>query len=150
MPGLAGIVAPRGRLRAEASRRLLQRLGGPGDRLTAVTLGGASFAHAGLPVPVDQGGLARGAEVLVVATGVPALVKGDWIRECAVVVDIGITRTDDGLGGDVEIDKAFEWLEDLATIQDGQHYAPVKQSSMRVFSEEEKAVLNEESLGFMV
>ncbi len=49
-----------------------------------------------------------------------------------------------------EIDKAFDWLEDLATIQDGRHYAPVNQSSIRVFSEEEKALLNDESLGFLV
>ena len=49
-----------------------------------------------------------------------------------------------------EIDKAFDWLEDLATIQDGRHYAPVNQSSIRVYSEEEKALLNDESLGFLV
>jgi Smg protein len=49
-----------------------------------------------------------------------------------------------------EIDKAFDWLEDLATIQDGGHYAPVAQTSIRVFSEEEKAVLNQESLGYLV
>jgi Smg protein len=49
-----------------------------------------------------------------------------------------------------EIDMAFDWLEDLAIIQDGKYYVPVKQSSIRVFSEEEKAVLNEESLGFLV
>lgn len=49
-----------------------------------------------------------------------------------------------------EIDQAFNWLEDLADIQDGAHYAPVKQSSMRVFSEEEKALLTGDSLGFLV
>lgn len=49
-----------------------------------------------------------------------------------------------------EIDQAFNWLEDLAFIQDGAHYAPVKQSSMRVFSEEEKALLTDDSLGFLV
>jgi Smg protein len=49
-----------------------------------------------------------------------------------------------------EIDKAFDWLEDLATIQHGRHYAPVNQSSIRVFSDEEKAVLNEESRGFLI
>ena len=49
-----------------------------------------------------------------------------------------------------EIDKAFDWLEDLATIQDGGHYVPVTQSSIRVFSNEEKAVLNDESLGFLI
>ena len=49
-----------------------------------------------------------------------------------------------------EIDKAFDWLEDLATIQDGGHYAPVNQTSIRVFSDEEKAVLNEESRGYLI
>ena len=49
-----------------------------------------------------------------------------------------------------EIDMAFDWLEDLAIIQDGKHDVPVNQSSIRVFSEEEKAVLNEESLGFLM
>ena len=49
-----------------------------------------------------------------------------------------------------EIDMAFDWLEDLAIIQDGAHYVPVNQSSIRIFSEEEKAALNEESLGFLV
>ena len=49
-----------------------------------------------------------------------------------------------------EIDKAFDWLEDLASIQDDKRYAPVNQSSIRVFSDEEKAVLNEESRGFLI
>lgn len=49
-----------------------------------------------------------------------------------------------------EIDKAFDWLEDLATIQDGGHYAPVNLSSIRIFSEEEKAILNDESLSYLV
>ena len=49
-----------------------------------------------------------------------------------------------------EIDMAFDWLEDLAIIQDNAHYVPVNRSSIRVFSEEEKAVLNDESLGFLV
>jgi Smg protein len=49
-----------------------------------------------------------------------------------------------------EIDKAFDWLEDLATIQDGGFYAPVNQASIRVYSEEEKAILNEESQGYLV
>lgn len=49
-----------------------------------------------------------------------------------------------------EINQAFNWLEDLACIQDGAHYVPVKQSSMRVFSDEEKALLNDASLSFLV
>jgi len=42
------------------------------------------------------------ADVLVAAVGVPWLVRPDWIHEGAAVVDVGLTRTDDGLRGDVD------------------------------------------------
>ncbi|MEZ4265815.1 MAG: bifunctional methylenetetrahydrofolate dehydrogenase/methenyltetrahydrofolate cyclohydrolase FolD [Myxococcota bacterium] len=42
------------------------------------------------------------ADIVVVAVGVPELVRGHWIREGAVVIDVGISRTVDGrLVGDV-------------------------------------------------
>ncbi len=42
-------------------------------------------------------------EIVVVAAGKPGLVKGEWIKPGAVVVDVGINRLDDGrLVGDVE------------------------------------------------
>ena len=44
----------------------------------------------------------RGADVLVVAIGRPGLVTPDMVKEGAAVVDVGITRTDAGLVGDVE------------------------------------------------
>ena len=47
------------------------------------------------------------AEILVVAAGKPGLVKGDWIRKDATVIDVGINRTAEGkLVGDVEFDVA--------------------------------------------
>ncbi len=49
-----------------------------------------------------------------------------------------------------EIDQAFDWLEDLATIHDEQDFAPVNAASKRIFSNEEKIVLNEECLGFIM
>ncbi len=42
------------------------------------------------------------AEILVVAAGKPGLVPGEWIREGATVIDIGIHRSDHGLVGDVD------------------------------------------------
>lgn len=48
------------------------------------------------------------AEILVVAAGKPGLVAGEWIREGATVIDVGIHRTDTGLVGDVEFDAARE------------------------------------------
>lgn len=51
--------------------------------------------------------LARQADILVVATGVPGLVKGDWVKEGAVVIDVGITRGADGkITGDVDFEAA--------------------------------------------
>lgn len=49
------------------------------------------------------------AEVLVVAVGRPELVKGDWVREGALVIDVGINRLPDGkVVGDVEFATARE------------------------------------------
>ncbi len=51
----------------------------------------------------------RAAEVLVVAIGRPRAIPGDWIREGACVVDVGINRLDDGtLCGDVDYEGAVE------------------------------------------
>ena len=49
----------------------------------------------------------RNADLLVVAVGKPAIVKGEWIKQDAVVVDIGINRNADGkLVGDVDFETA--------------------------------------------
>ena len=51
----------------------------------------------------------RMAEVLIVAAGKPGLVPGEWVREGAVVVDIGINRREDGsLCGDVQFESAAQ------------------------------------------
>lgn len=46
----------------------------------------------------------READILAVAVGKPGLITADMVKEGAVVIDIGITRTDDGLKGDVDFD----------------------------------------------
>jgi len=47
------------------------------------------------------------ADVVVVAVGRPGMVKGDWIKPGAIVIDVGINRLPDGkLVGDVEFDAA--------------------------------------------
>jgi len=49
----------------------------------------------------------RMAEVLIVAAGKPGLVPGEWVREGAVVVDVGMNRREDGsLCGDVDFEGA--------------------------------------------
>jgi methylenetetrahydrofolate dehydrogenase (NADP+) / methenyltetrahydrofolate cyclohydrolase len=50
----------------------------------------------------DLAEVCRRADVLVAAVGRPQLVQRDWVKEGAVVVDVGINRTDAGLTGDVD------------------------------------------------
>jgi methylenetetrahydrofolate dehydrogenase (NADP+)/methenyltetrahydrofolate cyclohydrolase len=49
------------------------------------------------------------ADILVVAAGKPGAVKGEWIKEGAAVIDVGINRLPDGkIAGDVEFERAVE------------------------------------------
>jgi methylenetetrahydrofolate dehydrogenase (NADP+)/methenyltetrahydrofolate cyclohydrolase len=51
----------------------------------------------------------RGADIVVAAVGRPNFVQGDWIKEGALVIDVGINRLEDGsLCGDVDFDAAKE------------------------------------------
>ena len=54
----------------------------------------------------DLAAVARRADVLVAAVGRAAFVQGDWVKEGAVVIDVGINRTDEGLIGDVDFASA--------------------------------------------
>ena len=47
----------------------------------------------------DLPGVVRRAEIVVAAVGRPEMVKGDWIRPGATVIDVGINRVSDGAGG---------------------------------------------------
>jgi methylenetetrahydrofolate dehydrogenase (NADP+)/methenyltetrahydrofolate cyclohydrolase len=42
------------------------------------------------------------ADVVVAAVGVPGLVRAEAVKEGACLIDVGITRTDDGLVGDID------------------------------------------------
>lgn len=46
------------------------------------------------------------AEILVAAVGKAGVIKGDWIKEGAIVIDVGINRVGGKITGDVEFDKA--------------------------------------------
>jgi methylenetetrahydrofolate dehydrogenase (NADP+)/methenyltetrahydrofolate cyclohydrolase len=62
----------------------------------------------------------REAEVLVAAAGKPGLIRGEWIREGAVVVDVGINRLDDGkLCGDVDFASAAQRASWISPVPGG-------------------------------
>lgn len=58
-----------------------------------------TLAHSRTP---DLAAVLRQAEVVVAAAGQPGLIRADELRPGAIVVDVGITRTEDGLLGDVD------------------------------------------------
>jgi methylenetetrahydrofolate dehydrogenase (NADP+)/methenyltetrahydrofolate cyclohydrolase len=51
--------------------------------------------------------LCRQADILVAAAGNPRMVKGDWIKPGAAVMDVGVTEVDGELVGDVDFDAAL-------------------------------------------
>ena len=60
------------------------------------------------------------AEVLVVAVGKPGIVRGEWIKPGAVVVDVGINRLPDGkLVGDVEFEVARQRASFITPVPGG-------------------------------
>ncbi len=68
----------------------------------------------------DLPGLVAQAEVLVCAAGVPGLIHGDWVRPESVVVDVGITRLEDGsLSGDVDYARARERARLITPVPGG-------------------------------
>ena len=50
----------------------------------------------------DLAELCRRADVLVAAAGVPRLVRGDWVKPGAAVIDVGVSEVDGELVGDVD------------------------------------------------
>ncbi len=62
----------------------------------------------------------RRADIVVAAIGKPEMVKGDWIKEGAIVLDVGINRTPDGkLVGDVEFTKAAQRANAITPVPGG-------------------------------
>jgi len=62
----------------------------------------------------------RAADVLCVAVGKPGLIQGEWIKQGAVVIDVGITRIDDGhLVGDVDFATARERARLITPVPGG-------------------------------
>ncbi|QEH46863.1 bifunctional methylenetetrahydrofolate dehydrogenase/methenyltetrahydrofolate cyclohydrolase FolD [Aggregatibacter actinomycetemcomitans] len=61
----------------------------------------------------------RQADIIVVAVGKPRFIKGEWIKEGAVVVDVGINRIDGKLVGDVEFDVAAERAAYITPVPGG-------------------------------
>lgn len=64
--------------------------------------------------------ICRSADILVVACGIARLVKGDWVRPGATVIDVGMDRDEDGrLCGDVDYDDVFNVAGAITPVPGG-------------------------------
>ena len=67
----------------------------------------------------DLAAVCRRADVLIAAVGRARMVKGDWIKPGAVVIDVGINRTEDGLVGDVDFEAACDVAGAITPVPGG-------------------------------
>jgi methylenetetrahydrofolate dehydrogenase (NADP+)/methenyltetrahydrofolate cyclohydrolase len=59
------------------------------------------------------------ADIIVAAVGRPKLVKGDWVKKGAIVIDVGINKTDSGLVGDVDFDEVAKVAKAITPVPGG-------------------------------
>ena len=59
------------------------------------------------------------ADILVAAVGVPNLVKGDWVKKNAIVIDVGINKVDDKIVGDVDFDNVKDKVKAITPVPGG-------------------------------
>ncbi len=120
---------------------LLEKIGVKLDGANAVVLGRSNIV--GMPAALllvrenatvtichsrtkDLPGVVRRADVLIAAVGRPEMVRGDWVKPGAVVIDVGINRIDDPthpkgsrLVGDVCFDEVKEVASAITPVPGG-------------------------------
>ena len=59
------------------------------------------------------------ADIIVAAVGMPELVRGDWVKKDAIVIDVGINKTEKGVVGDVAFDEVSKVARALTPVPGG-------------------------------
>lgn len=67
----------------------------------------------------DLSSVVKRADIVVAAVGQPAMIKGEWIKPGATVIDVGINRTEDGLVGDVDFNGAASVAAAITPVPGG-------------------------------
>ena len=92
---------------------LAQRDGSCGNKIANATV---TLAHSRTK---DLKAVCRSADCLIAAVGVPEMIRGDMIREGAIVIDVGINRVGDKLVGDIAFDEAKEIASAITPVPGG-------------------------------
>ena len=59
------------------------------------------------------------ADIIIAAVGQPKLVKGDWVKKGAIVIDVGINKTANGLEGDVDFGEVSKVAKAITPVPGG-------------------------------
>ena len=59
------------------------------------------------------------ADILIAAVGIPKLVKREWIKKGAIVIDVGINKTEKGLVGDVDFEEVSKIAKAITPVPGG-------------------------------
>ena len=59
------------------------------------------------------------ADIIIAAVGIPKLVKGDWVKKGAIVIDVGINKIDTGLVGDVDYEEVSKIAKAITPVPGG-------------------------------
>ena len=59
------------------------------------------------------------ADIIIAAVGRPKLIKADWVKKGAIVIDVGINKTDSGLVGDVDFDEVSKVAKAITPVPGG-------------------------------
>lgn len=68
---------------------------------------------------VDLPSVCREADIIVVAAGAPGLITKDYIKPGQIIIDVGITRKDGEIHGDVAYDEVFSIVEAVSPVPGG-------------------------------
>ena len=59
------------------------------------------------------------ADIIIAAVGRPKLVKKDWVKKGAIIIDVGINKTDKGIVGDVDFDEVSKVAKAITPVPGG-------------------------------
>ena len=59
------------------------------------------------------------ADIIIAAVGIPKLVKSDWVKKDAIIIDVGINKTDEGIVGDVDFEQVSKKVKALTPVPGG-------------------------------
>ena len=59
------------------------------------------------------------ADIIVAAVGIPELIRGDWVKKDAIVIDVGINKTEKGIVGDVAFVEVSKVAKALTPVPGG-------------------------------